>query len=200
MKNKKIFDLVLLSMFFAIIALLTFSPLGFWVLPAPLPAFTVVHIPVLVGAYMLGIKKGAILGLFFGLSSLYNVSRGGAADITFIYPWVSILPRIIFGFMAGVCFYFAKKIAQGNKKKLVFILPIAAFCATFFFHTWIVFIPYLPTYCFMVQDIPLDFAMFTTGVTIFATSGLIEGLAAALIVTPICFALMQASQRNGVKE
>lgn len=60
--------LVLYALFIALIFLLGLTPLGFIYLPVA--AITTVHIPVIVGGYVAGPKGGALLGGFFGLTSL----------------------------------------------------------------------------------------------------------------------------------
>lgn len=60
--------LVLYALFTALIFLLGLTPLGYIMLP--IAAITTVHIPVIVGGYILGPQGGALLGLFFGLTSL----------------------------------------------------------------------------------------------------------------------------------
>jgi len=66
----KILRLVVLAMFTAIIILMAFTPIGF--IPLPHMRATTIHIPVIVGALLLGPKHGAVLGFIFGLMSLIN--------------------------------------------------------------------------------------------------------------------------------
>lgn len=60
--------LVFYALFAALIFLLGLTPLGYIMLP--IAAITTVHIPVIVGGYILGPKGGSLLGFFFGLTSL----------------------------------------------------------------------------------------------------------------------------------
>lgn len=60
--------IVLYGLFIAVIFLLGLTPLGY--INLPIAAITTVHIPVIVGGYVLGKKGGAVLGFFFGLTSL----------------------------------------------------------------------------------------------------------------------------------
>ena len=59
-------DFVLLALFAAIILLLAFTPIGY--IQLPIIKATIVHVPVILGAIILGPKKGAILGVLFGLT------------------------------------------------------------------------------------------------------------------------------------
>ena len=53
---------------FAILFLLTFTPIG--MIDLPIIKATVLHVPVIISALLLGPKKGAFLGGMFGLASL----------------------------------------------------------------------------------------------------------------------------------
>ncbi|MBI9010057.1 MAG: ECF transporter S component [Tenericutes bacterium] len=95
-KKERINEMTILGLFIAIIAVMGLVPfLGF------IPIFglsaTIVHIPVLIGAVLLGRKNGVILGLAFGVVSLIRGATSVGFDFVFIFPWVSILPRVIFG-------------------------------------------------------------------------------------------------------
>lgn len=97
--RKRIRELTILAMFTAIILLMIFVPyLGFITITG-IPSFTLIHIPVLIGGAMLGRKAGAFLGLVFGVGSLIRALTSVGLDYLFIFPWVSVLPRVIFGFI-----------------------------------------------------------------------------------------------------
>ena len=68
MRNSKVKNLVLYALFIALIFALGLSPLGFIYLP--FASITITHIPVIVGAFLFGVKGGALFGFFFGLTSL----------------------------------------------------------------------------------------------------------------------------------
>ena len=68
--HEKTWSMTVLAMFSAIIILLALTPIGF--IPLPFVRATTVHIPVIVGSLLLGPKAGAVLGLMFGLTSLFN--------------------------------------------------------------------------------------------------------------------------------
>ncbi|XMB72759.1 ECF transporter S component [Mycoplasmatota bacterium WC30] len=103
MKKVKVFsnkektrEMTILAMFIAIIAVMGFVPwLGF------IPIFglsaTIIHVPVLIGGTLLGRKSSIILGLAFGVISMLRAFTSVGFDYVFIFPWVSVLPRFIFG-------------------------------------------------------------------------------------------------------
>jgi len=70
--NNKTQRLTILAVFTAIILILGIpgNPLGF--IPLPFVRATTIHIPVIIGALILGPKYGAALGFMFGLVSLTN--------------------------------------------------------------------------------------------------------------------------------
>ncbi len=89
-------EITILAMFIAIIAVMGFVPfLGF--IPIFGVSATIVHIPVLIGGTLLGRKNSIILGLAFGFVSFARAFTSVGFDYLFIFPWVSILPRLIFG-------------------------------------------------------------------------------------------------------
>ena len=67
MRNQKTMELVLTSIFSAIIVIMAFTPLGY--IPLVVINATIIHIPVIIGSLFCGPKKGAFLGFVFGLTS-----------------------------------------------------------------------------------------------------------------------------------
>jgi uncharacterized membrane protein len=94
--KKKVKDMTLMAMFIAIIIVMGFVPfLGYITIIGI--SVTLIHIPVLIGAVFLGRKGGIILGITFGLTSFFRALTSVGLDYLFIFPWVSILPRFVFG-------------------------------------------------------------------------------------------------------
>jgi len=117
---------------------------------------------------------------------MLNALTRGVADAVFVYPWVSILPRLIFGLASGVLFEIIKK---KSLKKQLYLIPIGTFIATFFFHTWVVFFPYFFSYAYLFQHVTPDRALFILAATSFASSGALEAFVAAIVVPVIIFAI-----------
>ena len=100
--KEKIREMTLLAIFIAIVAVLGLVPsfglgsssLGF-IRIAPNIEATIIHIPVLIGGTLLGRKMSIYLGLAFGVVSL--IAAFIYASPLFVYPWVSVLPRLVFG-------------------------------------------------------------------------------------------------------
>jgi len=110
-KKERIREMTILAMFIAIIVVMAFVPYIGFITIGPLSA-TIIHIPVLIGAVLLGRKGGVILGLTFGIASLIRGATSGGFDFVFIFPWVSVLPRFIFGLIIYDVYRFFKKIIK----------------------------------------------------------------------------------------
>ena len=68
---KRTRDMVMMAALVAIMLLMTVVPvLGY--IPLGFMNATIIHIPVIVGAILLGPKKGAVLGLVFGFTSMWK--------------------------------------------------------------------------------------------------------------------------------
>ena len=63
-------NLVLAAVFAAIIVILAFTPLGY--IPLGFMNATIIQVPVIIGAIILGPKYGGFLGMMFGLTSLWK--------------------------------------------------------------------------------------------------------------------------------
>lgn len=120
MQNKIIRSIVFDAMFIAIIALMAFVPNIGLISVSPLISFTLLHIPVLIGAALFGWKRGLIYGFAFGILTLIQAATQprGAFDPLFINPLVSVLPRVIFGLAAGLSFELLKKMPRLYQKGL----------------------------------------------------------------------------------
>lgn len=98
------------SFFLALIFVMGLVPQFGYITVAPGFSLTLVHIPVLVGAYLYGAKKGALYGLFFGITSLLAaLLQPVGFNAFFVYPWVSIPSRLLFGYLAGLLFHLLSK-------------------------------------------------------------------------------------------
>ncbi|MBN2504342.1 MAG: ECF transporter S component [Bacilli bacterium] len=97
--TEKTRSMTILAMFIAIILVMTFVPyLGYIQIPN-FPSILLIHIPVLIGGVILGRKAAIILALVFGVGSLLKALYSPGLDYLFIFPWVSVLPRVLWGMM-----------------------------------------------------------------------------------------------------
>jgi len=80
---------------------LSYTPLGFMLIPGLQVQITFMHIPVIIGAILEGPITGAFIGMIFGLFSLYTATITPLPiAFAFLNPLVSVLPRILIGVVA----------------------------------------------------------------------------------------------------
>jgi uncharacterized membrane protein len=62
-------------------------------------SLTIMHVPVIIGAVLEGPIVGVVIGFIFGIFSLLQaaIAPQGPADVWFVNPLVSILPRLFIG-------------------------------------------------------------------------------------------------------
>lgn len=97
-QRQSIHRITRLGILIAIIVLMTFIPnIGY--IQTGVLSITTIHIPVIVGAALLGPIGGLVLGAAWGLTSFFKVLSMPSTIETaiFLNPLVSILPRILVG-------------------------------------------------------------------------------------------------------
>jgi len=111
-QSRAIRRMVVTAMLSAITALLTFTPVGMITLPPPLPAVTLVHIPVILAALIEGPWVGVPVGLVFGLCSFIRAWGSGMVGLTLFFrnPLVSVVPRMIIPLAAWGAYTLWKKL------------------------------------------------------------------------------------------
>lgn len=93
--------------------ILGMTPLGF--IPVGPTRATIMHIPVIIGAIMEGPVVGGLIGLIFGLFSMFQaVTNPTPVSIVFLNPVVSILPRILIGIVTYYVYKFSKDLGEGK--------------------------------------------------------------------------------------
>jgi uncharacterized membrane protein len=113
--NEKVRKIVIAGVMGAISIFLGATHLGFipWFAGA---ALTVMHVPVIIGAVLEGPVVGAVIGLIFGAFSLIQgaIAPTGPADVWFVNPLVSIVPRLCIGPVAWLVFRASKNLKEGQ--------------------------------------------------------------------------------------
>jgi len=74
-------------------------------------SITILHIPVILAAILLGLPYGGILGGIFGIGTMVAASGYGAEtlDHQFVNPVLSIVPRLLIALAAWFVYRFLKK-------------------------------------------------------------------------------------------
>lgn len=151
---------------------------------------TILHIPTIIGAILEGPRVGMLIGLIFGCFSLWqNIIAPTLMSIVFLNPIISVLPRVLIGFIA----YWLYRSIPG---KAVIRIAVSAFVTTIA-HTVMVmgltYILYAKEFA-EARHIPLD-NVINIIIGICVANGIPEAIAAAFIVTPILVVLHKVRQR-----
>lgn len=87
------------------------TPLGF--IPIGPTRATIMHIPVIIGAIMEGPLVGGLIGLIFGMFSVFQaVTNPTPVSFAFINPIVSVVPRILIGIVSYYVYRFVKELGE----------------------------------------------------------------------------------------
>lgn len=197
-----------LAMFCGVLLVMGMTGIGF--IPLPVIKATTMHIPVILGAVLLGPAAGAVLGSLFGLCSMWaNTTAPGLLSFAFSpfmttegLPgvlksiWIALGCRILLGVIAGWLWIGLMKIV----KKDAIALPITAAVATIC-HTLLVmgsiYVLLAQQYA-AAKNVAIT-AVFGLVMGTVTASGIPEAIVAAILVTVIGKALlkMQAMRKKG---
>ena len=193
--NKLLLSMSIDAMFLALIALFSYVPYLGYINIGPI-SFTTIHLLVLVGALFFGKTKGAIYGLFMGIFSLLIcIQYPGTVNYFFLNPFVSVLPRVIFGFLSGLIFDILRK-KLNFKSFLALSAPICGLLTLF--HTLITLsslyifgvldifkiTSLIPGYEDIMNGLLGMFSTFWNFLLLFVAPGAVCETAAAIIISP----------------
>lgn len=102
-----------IGILFAITIILGATGLGF----IPIPPFktTIMHIPVIIGGIIEGPIVGAMIGLLFGVFSIFQaINTPSPVSFIFMDPVIAVIPRMLIGVTA----YYGYKLIKTKSKKL----------------------------------------------------------------------------------
>lgn len=124
-RNRK---LALTGAFSALIIVLVITNLGIIPIGA-VASITVLQVPVILICMLAGLPEGLFVGAVFGIASLIRAAMcpSGALDPLFVYPWNSILPRMLLAVVAWGLWKLLNLIPHMPK---IVSAGIAAFLAT----------------------------------------------------------------------
>ena len=197
--------LATLAMLVGILLVMGMTGIGF--IPLPVIKATTMHIPVILGAILLGPSCGAILGGVFGLCSIWaNTTAPGVLSFAFSpfmttegfvgvlkALWISLGCRILLGAVAGWLWQLLKKLKLPD----LAALPIAATIATVF-HTLAVmgsiYILLASQYA-AAKNVAME-AVFGLVMGTVTASGIPEAIAAAFLITLIGKAALHFMERT----
>lgn len=192
--------LVSCALLAAIVVLLANTPLG--MIQLPIIKATTVHIPVIIGAILLGPSAGALLGGIFGICSLVS-NTVAPTLLSFAFSpflsttglpgvlkalWISVGCRILIGVAAGWLWILLKKIKTNTYLSLALVGFIGSMVNTVTVMRSIYFL-FAHEYA-QAQNVAYS-AVFGLIMGTVTASGIPEALAAAVLVTAITKALLK---------
>ena len=175
-----------ISIMMSILPFIGYIPIG------PIKA-TIMHVPVIIGAIMEGPVVGAIIGLIFGLTSLWNaITQPVLLSPLFMNPLVSVLPRVLIGVVA----YYVYKGAYKLTKKVYasgFLAGLIGSFANTVGVLGMIYVLYAEKYLSLLGQQGVSAGKLLFGVAF--TSGVPEALVAAFIVSAVSVALIRKGKK-----
>lgn len=190
--------MVSVALMAAIVILLANTPLG--MIQLPIIKATTVHIPVIIGAVLLGPSAGAILGGVFGICSMISNTTAPtllsfafspflAEDLLGVVKtlWIAIGCRILIGVVAGWVWIGLRKLRLSP----LVALPITGFVGSMVNTVFVMGSIYvlLASQYAAAKEVALD-AVWGLIIATVTASGIPEAIAAAVLVTALGRALL----------
>ncbi len=193
-----------LAMLCGLLLVMGMTGIGF--IPLPVIKATTMHIPVILGAILLGPKAGAVLGAVFGLCSIWaNTTTPGLLSFAFSpfmstegltgvlkSLWIALGCRILFGALSGWLWVVFKKLLKKEYAALPVTSAVATICHTLLVMGSIYFL--LAEQYAQAKNVAIS-AVFGLVMGTVTASGIPEAIAAAILVTVIGKALLHLLSR-----
>ena len=208
-RSASIRNMVLLSLFTAIIFLMAYTPIGY--IDLPLIKATLIHVPVIIGAVLLGPRQGAFLGGVFGLTSiLKNTMTPSALSFAFSplipvpgtthgSPWalfICFVPRIMVGVGAwAVCAGLSRLLGRAAAGRTI-SAAVAGVCGALINTALVmgtIFLVFRGAYA-SANGIPAD-AVLATILGVVAANGIPEAIVAGVLTPAVALPLSKALRR-----
>lgn len=201
MRKNDTYYKVSVALMAAIVILLANTPLG--MIQLPIIKATTVHIPVIIGAVVLGPAAGAFLGGVFGICSLISNTYAPTL-LSFAFSpflsttgligackaiWISVGCRIMIGLVAGWLFIALKK----AKVPAAIALPVTGFAGSMTNTVFVmgsIYLLFARQYA-EVKNVGME-AVFGLVMGTVTASGIPEAIAAAILVSVITAALLKS--------
>lgn len=181
-----------MSLLCALLVVMSVTPIGFVMIPPV--AITLMHIPVIIGAVLMGPLYGGLLGGFFGILSLIKATTSAASPVDMMFsPFLSgsplaslvmtLVPRILLGVIAGYAFLALRKICKRDTLAIGIAAIVASAC-----HSLLV----LGCLSVFFSALPLK-QVFLTIVTL---NGFLEIIVAAILGIAVCTPLLKMINKS----
>lgn len=191
-KNKT-YRIAILGILSAFIIIQTFVPfLGNIPIPPLNP--TIIHITVIVAAFVLGTKDGMIVGLVWGLTRMVKAYTLPASPLDLLLwtnPIIAVVPRVLVGLVAGLVYQaFLKR--KKEKTGMVVAAVMGSLTNTVLVLGFIALF-YGTEYAKALNVDPSNLLKVLAGIV--ATNGVGEAVAAGLIAPFVAKALMKVRRK-----
>lgn len=128
MQRRKSFSvkkMAIIGMLGAISMILGLTPLGF--IPIGPTRATIMHVPVIIGAIVEGPVVGALVGLIFGLFSMFQAfTNPTVTSFVFYNPIVALLPRVLIGITSYYSYVALKKVGKRTSKVILVLVWLSS--------------------------------------------------------------------------
>lgn len=160
---------------------------GYGFIPLPIAKATIMHIPVIIGAILEGPVVGMLIGLIFGVFSIFqNLANPNLLSFAFINPLVSVLPRVLIGLTSYYCY----RLMAGRVKALGIGFGAAIGSLTNTFGVLgMIYLLYAARYAEVKGISAATSAKVIFGIAL--TNGLPEAIIAVIITVPVVMAIMK---------
>ncbi len=196
--------MAMLAMLCGLLLVMGMTGIGF--IPLPVIKATTMHIPVILGAVLLGPSAGAVLGGLFGLCSIWvNTTSPGLLSFAFSpfmstegltgvmkSLWIALGCRILFGWLAGWIWMLSQKILKQDLAALPVTAVVSAILHTLLVMGSIYFL--LAQQYAQAKNVAIS-VVFGLVLGTITASGIPEAIAAAVLVTAIGKALLHFMAR-----
>lgn len=190
----------------AIMIVMAFTPLGY--IPLPFMNATTMHIPVIVGACLLGPKAGGVLGGLFGITSVVKATIQPKITSFVFTPFysfspefsgnwmsliVAILPRILIGVVAGLVFQGLVKLIRNQTVSLAVAGVLGSMTNTIGV-MGLIYLLFGEQYAAAGGTDPSLLLGVILGVV--CTNGIVEAIIAGVLTAAVCRALLAAFRKS----
>ena len=190
-----------LSMLLALVIL--FTVFGIGNIPVGPVVATIYHLPVIIGAVVLGTSAGAVLGGSWGILCFLLAISGQTTDIVALgavaqsplgYFAVAFVPRLLVGVLRGMLAQLLSKLLAKKQTLRLLIVGAAGAIVNTVFYLGLLYFIFKPLLA-ATYGIALD-AVFSMVMGVALSNGVAEAAVSALITAAVCKALAAIDNRK----
>lgn len=196
-----------LSLLSAVLVILAFTPIGS--IQLPLIKATTTHIPVIIGAILLGMGAGMFLGTLFGIVSVIRSTLFPTLTTFVFSPFLSVpgetggnwaallvafVPRILIGVAVAKLYQVLRKIELPKMTQLIVCAIFGSMVNTIGVLS-LIYLLYGAQYA-LVLELTHE-ALVSFLLTVLLTNGIGEAIVAGIIAPAICYGIIKSGYIGG---